>query len=254
VLTFKEYISESVLLSGVGDKNLENGYKEIKSFYRDIAGSIIMESIQRYSGLPVTIGTTAKNGKFFIQIKWNPHTLYTKNDIDKLYGTNPRLAHKLYAALQYLPKLGIKDRVLNGNIMFGPGETKKRTLDGQRYISFTPNTTMYMIPLDSDLGKRVDKAKIGIIFYANVNSLNNLKHVDSVWYDTPSALNVHRIELSNDNLGRENEEMTAVVKSKPIFPPISFMGGETGLAGKNVKGEPYLGKPTNQYTDSTGTL
>ena len=46
----------------------------------------------------------------------------------------------------------------------------------------------------------------------------------------------------------------SILGNAPLLPQGSFRGGETGLAGKDVKTPDYHGAPSNQYTDSTGTL
>ena len=68
---------------------------------------------------------------------------------------------------------------------------------------------------------------------------------------------VDRLEFSRNNWlrrGEENEEMTAVVNTPSPMQQGSFMGGETGMAGKDENNSSYLGNPTGQFTDSTGTL
>ena len=57
-------------------------------------------------------------------------------------------------------------------------------------------------------------------------------------------------KLSND----EAEEMASVADTGPLTVQSSYMGGETGLAGKEDTQGSYLGKPSNQFTNSDGTL
>lgn len=66
---------------------------------------------------------------------------------------------------------------------------------------------------------------------------------------------VDRLEFTKHNWSRrENEEMTSVTNTPPLLPKGTYMGGETGLAGKNPSEPSYHGPKTGQYTDSTGAL
>ena len=65
---------------------------------------------------------------------------------------------------------------------------------------------------------------------------------------TAGGITVKRLE--ND----EAEEMAAVADTGPLTVQSSYMGGETGLAGKDDTQGSYLGKPSNQFTNSDGTL
>ena len=224
MFTFKDYLSESVLLIEaksvhlvhVEDEILESGYngaKQAIAYLEGVAGMLAGHSdssvmvTTKWDGNPaIFAGTNPENGKFFVGTKGifsksNPRICYTKQDVDKFYGEVPELANKLHAALKYLPKLGIKDYILQGDVMFGPGETEQRNIDGQKYITFFPNTIMYAVPEDSELGKRVARAKFGIIFHTaykgtNIHelkgtfriSLDNLGQSNDVWYDDASYL------------------------------------------------------------------
>lgn len=117
----------------------------------------------------VFAGKHPENGKFFVGTKSiftksNPKILYTVKDIENQYGNNADLSAKLEAALKYLPKLGIEG-IIQGDIMFSEGDVKKQTIKGKQYITFQPNTIMYAVPLKSDLAKKINRAKFGIIFH-----------------------------------------------------------------------------------------
>jgi hypothetical protein len=91
-----------------------------------------------------------------------PKVNYTNSDIRKNHEGN--LATKLTVALSELKKLNIRG-VVQGDLLFTPGEIKKATIRGVPHIAFTPNTITYAVPSDSDLASRILRAKIGIIFH-----------------------------------------------------------------------------------------
>ena len=64
---------------------------------------------------------------------------------------------KFKVALAEFSKLGIKG-VLQGDLMF-TDDTETTDIDGVSYITFQPNTIVYAVPVDSDLGKTINKAK-----------------------------------------------------------------------------------------------
>ena len=59
--------------------------------------------------------------------------------------------------LQSYPKLGIKN-VLQGDLMY-TDDIKTETIDGTKYLTFQPNTIVYAVPVDSELGKNYEKIK-----------------------------------------------------------------------------------------------
>ncbi len=122
---------------------------------------------RKWDGAPaIFAGTNPENGKFFVGTKSifnkTPKINYTNADISKNHGGG--LADKLKIALKYLPTLGIKG-VLQGDLLFGPGDISKDDIDGESYLTFTPNTITYAVQSGSDLAKRITKAKIGIVFH-----------------------------------------------------------------------------------------
>jgi hypothetical protein len=122
----------------------------------------------KWDGAPaIFCGINPDNGKFFVATKGafaaNPKLCYTAKDVDTYYpdsGLNP----KLKIALEYLPDLGINN-VLQGDMMFTDGDVKTETIDGEKYVTFRPNTITYAIPADSELARRVLAAKLGIVFH-----------------------------------------------------------------------------------------
>ena len=130
----------------------------------------------KWDGAPaIFCGTNPENGKFFVATKSlfnaTPKINYTNADIKRNHGG--ALADKLTVALKYFPKLGIKG-VLQGDLLFTSGDkSRARSRWSRSSIVFTPNTITYAVPvvktgfLGSSLYKRVNSAKIGIIFHTS---------------------------------------------------------------------------------------
>ena len=102
--------------------------------------------------------------KFFVAKKGifnkNPKVYKTPADIDA--DTSGDLAAKLKEALKHLPKLGIKG-VVQGDFLFGPGDVKVKTIAGEKYATFHPNTIVYAVPIEQ--ASAVRAAKIGIVWH-----------------------------------------------------------------------------------------
>ena len=155
-------------------------------------------STVKWDGAPaIFCGIDPENGKFFVGTKSifnkTPKINYTMSDIRKNHPGG--VADKLKTALRYLKKLPIKG-ILQGDMMFGPGDIKTKNIDGVMHYTFKPNTIMYAVPVNSDLGKKIKTAKMGIVFHTTYSgksiqdmtasfsvNVNRLKNTSSVWVD-----------------------------------------------------------------------
>jgi hypothetical protein len=121
----------------------------------------------KYDGAPAVVcGKDPDNGMFFVGTKSvfnkkSPKICYSHKDIDFHYGG--QLAEKLHACFEHLSKLHIKG-VLQGDLLF-TDDKKLVSQGGANYWSFTPNTLTYTIGSDTDLGKKIAKASVGIVFH-----------------------------------------------------------------------------------------
>jgi len=71
----------------------------------------------------------------------------------------------------HLKKLSIGG-VVQGDLLFTDDDLTRRNFNNVPHITFTPNTITYAVPEDTDLGKQIDKAKVGIIFHTTYNGDN----------------------------------------------------------------------------------
>ena len=152
-----------------GSKGGENAINFLKSVRDMLAGSsrAKVNMTVKWDGAPAIIcGINPENGKFFVGTKAvfnkNPKVNYTTGDIRKNHSGD--LADKLAVALRELGRLGIKD-VIQGDFLFTQSDLKSINIDGDKMISFTPNTITYAVPVNSDIGKRISKARMGIVFH-----------------------------------------------------------------------------------------
>jgi predicted nucleic acid-binding Zn-ribbon protein len=88
--------------------------------------------------------------------------MYTSKDVDKYYNQQPDLANKLKIMLKYIPSLGIpNNQIWQGDFLFDKSTLKE---DNEHY-SFHPNTIVYKVDKDSELGKKIAKSDIGVVWH-----------------------------------------------------------------------------------------
>jgi len=206
MITFKEFITEAknshmthiedLVIDG-GVNGARNAINALRSLRDMLAGSTTTEQdiTVKWDGAPaIFAGTDPTDGKFFVAKKGifnkNPKVYKTPQDIDD--DTSGDLNAKLKVALEELPKVGIKG-ILQGDLMF-TNDLGSETIEGEKYITFHPNTILYAVPASSDLAKKIKAAKIGVVWHTaysgdSIESLSasfnvdasKLKNVSSVW-------------------------------------------------------------------------
>ena len=210
--SFKQYLSESknTHLEHLEDEIINNGYEGglnavefLKSLRNMLTGSSRrkLNVSVKWDGAPaVFCGINPENGRFFVGSKSvfnvNPKINYTQADIRKNHAGG--LVDKLSVCLKELPKLGIRG-VVQGDLLFTPADIKKVSIRGEDAIAFTPNTITYAVPENTDLAKRILRAKLGIIFHTTYNgrkmanlkasfgvNVNRFAKTPSVFYDDAS--------------------------------------------------------------------
>ena len=165
--THLEHLEDDIINRGSkGGQNAINFLKSIRNMLAGSAGKKVNMTV-KWDGAPAIIcGTNPENGKFFVGTKSvfnkNPKINYTNADIRKNHSGE--LATKLSIALRELSRLGIKG-VLQGDFLFAQSDLKKIDMDGDAMISFTPNTITYAVPVASNIGRQISRAKMGIVFH-----------------------------------------------------------------------------------------
>ena len=161
--THMTHIEDKVLYGGVkGTRQAINALRELRDM---LAGKSSASLSVKWDGAPaIFCGKDPSDGKFFVAKKGifakNPKIYKTSAEINR--DMSGDLADKMDMALKYLPALGIKG-VIQGDFLFSKKDVKKETIDGQKYITFHPNTIIYAIPYDQ--AKEVRNAKIGIVWH-----------------------------------------------------------------------------------------
>ena len=165
--THLQHAEDLILLEGTeGGKRAIKLMKDMVPFLSGKPGPR-MSVTTKYDGAPAVIcGIDPSDGKFFVGTKsvfakTEPKVCKSLSDIQGWY--NGTLAEKLTSAFMLLKNV-VKKGVLQGDLMF-TNDKESKTIDGTRYITFRPNTITYAVVPDSDIGKAIKRAKLGIVFH-----------------------------------------------------------------------------------------
>lgn len=204
--THLEHIEDIVLLNGhEGGQAVVGYFTDIFNMLKGTSSTALQVSV-KWDGAPAIVcGTNPENGKWFVGTKsvlaQNPKINYTKQDIARNHGTED-LGQKLLKCLVHLQKLNIQG-VVQGDMMFTDNDLTARDINGKPFFTFKPNEIVYAVPVDSDIGKQIDQAKLGIIFHttyvgetmSDLNAeagvdINSFTKTPDVWYDNATYKNV----------------------------------------------------------------
>jgi hypothetical protein len=167
--THLEHVEDDIINRGSkGGQNAINFLKSLRNMLASKSGNKLNMTV-KWDGAPAIIcGINPENDQFFVGTKAvfnvNPKINYTSSDIRRNHGGD--LADKLNIALKELKKLNISG-ILQGDFLFSQSDLKTDTIDGEKMITFTPNTITYAVPLNSSLGKRISRARMGIVFHTS---------------------------------------------------------------------------------------
>ena len=165
--THLEHLEDNILNDG------SQGGKEAVAFLRSLGDMLDQGSAEarvtvKWDGAPAIIcGVNPDNGRFFVGTKSvfnkvSPKISYSENDVDSLYPPG-QLAEKLKDAYKYLSTLSIPN-VVQGDLLF-TDDKYEAVIGGDTCIAFQPNTIVYAVPKDTDIGRKIDEAKFGIVFH-----------------------------------------------------------------------------------------
>ena len=181
VPSFTQFLTESkegklTHLTHLEDVLLDEGMhgmdfimKVLDEFAYMLGGSGVARSFNvttKWDGAPgVVFGPDPADGRFFVATKSafnkSPKLMKSHADISAAYGDGG-LAQKLHICLNELPH---PPRVLQGDLLFSSQDLKMQEVDGKSFVSFRPNTILYAVDTESQLGQRILTAELGIVIH-----------------------------------------------------------------------------------------
>ena len=192
-----EHLEDEIINYGVdGGRAAINFLRSLRDMLAGSSRSSINMTV-KWDGAPaIFAGIDPEDGKFFVAKKSvfnvSPKLYKTNKEIDD--DLSGALNSKFKIALEEFSKLGIKG-VLQGDLMF-TDDVEKTTIDGMVFYTFQPNTIVYAVDINSDLGRVINKAKIGVVWHTTYTgktlpdmkasfgvNISGLRKPASVWMD-----------------------------------------------------------------------
>ena len=250
--THMTHIEDKVLYGGVdGTRQAINALREL----RDMLGGKDTGRVSiKWDGAPaIFCGEDPNDGKFFVAKKGifakNPKIYKTDAEIDA--DMSGDLADKMKVALAELPSLGIKG-VVQGDFLYGPGDLKRETIEGEKYVTFHPNTIVYAVPVS--MAGAILKSKIGIVWHTTYTGndfesmrasygvdVSKFRNSVAVWSQDAMLRDVTNATLDK----KETEEVTGYLsKAGKLFNQIS------GTTLRELEGNDDLAKLIEQYNNT----
>ena len=217
-----EHIEDEIINHGVdGGRAAINFLRSLRDMLAGGARSSVNMTV-KWDGAPaIFAGIDPSDGKFFVAKKSvfniNPKLYKTNAEIDA--DLSGALNSKFKIALAEFPKLGIKN-VLQGDLMY-TDDIEEKTIEGTKYLTFQPNTIVYAVPVDSELGRVMKKSKIGVVWHTTYEGkelqdmkakfgadTSKLRKTSSVWLDDATYKDVSGRATFNE---KETDKITKVL-------------------------------------------
>jgi len=217
-----EHLEDEIINFGVdGGRAAINFLRSLRDMLAGASRSSVNMTV-KWDGAPaIFAGIDPEDGEFFVAKKSvfnvNPKLYKTDAEIDA--DLSGALVSKFKIALEEFSKLGIKG-VLQGDLMF-TDDVETTTIDKEKYYTFQPNTIVYAIPVDSDLGAVINKANIGIVWHTTYTGgalqdmkasfgadIKSLSKSSSVWMDDATYKDVSGKATFN---AKETDKITAIL-------------------------------------------
>ena len=276
-----EHIEDEILNYGVdGGRASINFIQSLRDMFAGATRSSINMTV-KWDGAPaIFAGVDPEDNKFFVGKKSvfnvEPQLYKTNADIDKY--TSGDLNAKFKVALEEFPKLGIRG-VIQGDLMF-TNDVDTQKIDGIDYYTFQPNTIVYAAAQDSDLGKQIKSAKIGVVWHTTYKGedlqgmkasfgvdISKLKSVKSIWMDDATYKDVSgsatftqsetdKITKELSNAGSTFRKINSMLLKKFLNLQESLTGTLSGLTYKTYNNTMVrAGKPiTNPKRHAIGYM
>ena len=217
-----EHIEDEIINHGVdGGRAAINFLRSLRDMLAGSSRSSVNMTV-KWDGAPaIFAGIDPSDGKFFVAKKSvfniNPKLYKTNAEIDA--DLSGALNSKFKIALAEFPKLGIKN-VLQGDLMY-TDDIEEKTIEGTKYLTFQPNTIVYAVPVDSELGRVMKKSKIGVVWHTTYEGkelqdmkakfgadTSKLRKTSSVWLDDATYKDVSGRATFNE---KETDKITKVL-------------------------------------------
>ncbi len=142
----------------------------LTAFLKGHADSPVNLSVKIDGSPAIVVGNDPRDDVFFIGTKGafakTPKIAKSLAEIKQLYAGKDGLIDTMTVAFTALKKIWPRGKIVfQGDVLFTPTIKTRQMIDGQDYVTFKPNTIVYGLPAESDLGKQVLAAEFGVCFH-----------------------------------------------------------------------------------------
>lgn len=229
-----EHLESAVIKGGTrGCRDAISALISLRDMLQGNVNAPIDVTLKWDGSVSIVCGIDPSDGEFFVAKKsiFNKNPIVYKSVKEIRDDKSGDLADKLEIAYTELKPLGIKN-IIQGDIMFTKTDVIPETIEGEKYITFQPNTIVYAIPVESDLALQIKKANIGIVFHTTYSGssfesmsasykvdLSKLKLSSSAWIRDASIRDLSgQVTLTRS----ETAELNATIaRAGSIFQKIS---------------------------------
>jgi len=276
-----EHIEDEILNFGVsGGRASINFVRSLRDMLAGASRSSVNMTV-KWDGAPaIFAGIDPEDGRFFVAKKSvfnvNPKLYKSEAEIDA--DLSGQLNSKFKVALAEFSKLGITG-VLQGDLMF-TDDVSTETIDGKSYLTFQPNTIVYAVDVNSDLGKQIKNAKVGVVWHTTYSgkalqdmkasfgaNISGLQKPSTVWMDdatykdtsgtaTMTAAETEKVTASLSSAGSVFRTINSSLLTKFLALQNTFTGNLAGASLKTYNNSKVRQgqKITNAKAHATGYL
>ena len=158
-----EHLEDEIINQGIdGGRGAINFLQGLRDMMKGNSNSSVNMTV-KWDGAPaIFCGKHPETGQFFVAKKslFNKTPLYytSESEINNASELSGQLKEKFLTAFQCLSKLSW-NTIMQGDLMY-TNDKKMQKIDGKSYVTFQPNTILYAVPSDSEIGREIKKAKI----------------------------------------------------------------------------------------------
>lgn len=201
--THLEHLEDEIINNGIeGGRAAINFLQGLRDMMKGNSKSSVNMTV-KWDGAPaIFCGNHPETGQFFVAKKslFNKEPLFytSEHEIKNAPELKGDLQTKFLEAYRHLSKLSW-NTIMQGDLMFTQSDKKMQNIDGKSYVTFQPNTILYAVDIDSDLGKKIANAKFGIVFHTTYSgssieglsasfgaNISKLGYNNDVWIDDAS--------------------------------------------------------------------
>jgi hypothetical protein len=163
-----EHLEDEIINQGIdGGRGAINFLQGLRDMMKGNSNSSVNMTV-KWDGAPaIFCGKHPETGQFFVAKKslFNKTPLYytSESEINNASELSGQLKEKFLTSFKYLSKLSW-NTIMQGDLMY-TDDKKMQKIDGKSYVTFQPNTILYAVDINSDLGKQIANSKMGIVFH-----------------------------------------------------------------------------------------